>query len=131
MSKASFISFTAPVVFLASLLIPQTQGMPEVYVRKVYDGDTVTLSDGEKVRLACIDTPELNRPQNEAAMAARDYLRQQVLGKTVNISRITTDRYGRTVAEIYRDGQNMNELMVSSGHASVYQRYAHQCAFSR
>ena len=29
-------------------------------ITKVYDGDTVTTASGEKIRLACIDSPEMS-----------------------------------------------------------------------
>ena len=32
---------------------------------KVYDGDTVTTSSGEKIRLACIDAPEIKTNKHE------------------------------------------------------------------
>ncbi|AII49517.1 hypothetical protein KR52_10235 [Synechococcus sp. KORDI-52] len=43
------------------------------------------------------------------------------------IKRKTTDRYGRTVAELEVDGVNVNELMVHEGYADVDERYADQC----
>ena len=106
---------------------------PTVTVESCYDGDTCTTTLGEKVRLACIDTPELRGPRKEPgpAMAARDYLRSLVSGKTVQIKRLSTDRYGRTVAELFRDGKNINEQMVTSGHADVYDRYAYQCNWTK
>ena len=48
-----------------------------------YDGDTCTTRTGERVRLACIDTPELRGKSAEpvSAMAARDYLRDLLGGQ--------------------------------------------------
>ena len=73
-----------------------------VVIASCYDGDTCITTTGERVRLACINTPELhwNRAENELAEAARDHLRGLVVGKEVGIRRITEDRYGRTVAEL-------------------------------
>nr|WP_253912482.1 thermonuclease family protein [Synechococcus sp. KORDI-52] len=61
------------------------------------------------------------------ARASRDFLRDLILGKEVVIKRKTTDRYGRTVAELEVDGVNVNELMVHEGYADVDERYADQC----
>ena len=33
--------------------------LPSVFIKECYDGDTCTTLKGEKIRLACIDTPEL------------------------------------------------------------------------
>ena len=74
-----------------------------VVIASCYDGDTCTTTTGERVRLACIDTPELTgkRAQPSTAEAARDYLRGLVVGEAVGIRRITEDRFGRTVAELF------------------------------
>ena len=72
-------------------------------IASCYDGDTCTTKTGAKVRLACIDTPELRgkRAEPVPAKAARDHLRGLVVGKKVGIQRITKDSYGRTVAELF------------------------------
>ena len=114
------------------LLIPKavlSQASEEVFITSCYDGDTCTSSTGEKIRLACVDTPELRgkRAEPVPAKEARDYLRELAVGRKVTIRRITTDRYGRTVAEILVDGSNVQQQLVASGHASIYWRYANQC----
>ena len=105
------------------------QTSEEVVITSCYDGDTCTSSTGEKIRLACIDTPELRgkRADPAPAKAARDYLRELVVGRKVTIRRITTDRYGRTVAELFLNGSNVQQELVASGNASIYWRYADQC----
>ena len=52
-------------------------------IASCYDGDACTTRTGERVRLACIDTPELRGKSAEpvSAMAARDHLRGLVVGK--------------------------------------------------
>ena len=119
------------------LLAKAATGAELVRVRSCYDGDTCTLNTGEKVRLACFDTPELRGRSTgpmvsiHAAIAARDHLRQMVVGREVSIQRHTTDRYGRTVATLFIDGRPVGAEMVRSGHAVVMPRYAHQCSWSR
>ena len=99
-----------------------------VVIASCYDGDTCTTTTGERVRLACIDTPELvgKRAEPVPAKAARDHLRGLVLGKQVGIRRITEDRYGRTVAELFLETTNVQREMVASGHAEVFWRYSYQ-----
>ena len=119
-----------------TLLLVLTQGclpsnsFPSVTIASCYDGDTCITSEGEKIRLACIDTPELRgkRADPAPAKAARDYLRSLVVGKSLRIQRHTEDRYGRTVADLFND-LPIGKLMVDSGHAEIYARYAHQCSW--
>ena len=103
-----------------------------VVIASCYDGDTCTSTTGERVRLACIDTPELTgkRAQPSEAEAARDYLRALVVGETVGIRRITEDRFGRTVAELFLGTTNVQQEMVASGHAEIFWRYADQCPWT-
>ena len=104
-----------------------------VTIHSCYDGDTCRTTDGERIRLACIDTPELRgkRAQPERAKAARDHLRAMVVGKPVSLRRITVDRYGRTVGELFVDGMNVQQAMVASRHAEIYWTYASQCPWTR
>ena len=118
------------------LLLPKAalgQASEKVVVTICCDGDTCTCSTGEKIRLACIDTPELRgeRADPIPAKEARDHLRELVVGRKVTIRRITTDRYGRTVAELFVNGSNVQQQLVASGHASIYWRYADQCPWIR
>ena len=39
----------------------------------------------------------------------------------------TIDRYGRTVAEMFSNGRNVNLAMVSSGQAFAYRKYLAAC----
>ncbi|WP_320667465.1 thermonuclease family protein [Prochlorococcus sp. MIT 1307] len=105
----------------------------QVTIKSCYDGDTCTTARGEKIRLACIDTPELrgNRANRMPAKAARDYLNGLVAGEKVSIRRITKDRYGRTVAELSKGRINIQKRLVSKGYAQIYQRYANQCRWSK
>ena len=122
--------------FVAVVLLPKTalgQTSEKVVITSCYDGDTCTSRTGEKIRLACIDTPELRgkRADPLPATAARDHLRELVVGRKVTIRRITTDRYGRTVAELFLNGSNVQQELVASGNASIYWRYADQCLWIR
>ena len=74
--------------------------LASVVTASCYDGDTCTTTTGERFRRACIDTPELTgmRAEPVPAKAARDHLRDLMVGKKVGIRRITEDRYERTVA---------------------------------
>ena len=123
----------AVLLVLVLVLAPPALAQTTITIDRCYDGDTCTSTDGEKIRLACIDTPELRgkRADPIPAKAARDYLNGLVAGEEVSIRRITKDRYGRTVAELSKDGVNIQEQLVDKGFASVYKRYSDQCDWSR
>ena len=112
-------------------LSPPALAQSIITIQSCNDGDTSTT--GEKIRLACIDTPELkgNRANPIPSKAARDYLNDLVTGEEVSIRRNTKDRYGRTVAEISKDDVNIQQQLVEKGFARVYKRYADQCPWSR
>ena len=96
--------------------------LASVVIASCYDGDTCTTSTGERVRLACNNTPDPRGKGAEPvpARAARNHLRNLVLGKKVGIRRITKDRYGRTVVELFLGTTNVRQEMVVSGHAEIY-----------
>lgn len=104
-----------------------------VYIKSCYDGDTCTSKKGEKIRLACIDTPELKGAKANPipAKEARDYLNMLIAGKEVYIKRITKDRYDRTVAELFLRDVNIQQIMVKRGFAKIYSKYAYQCPWAR
>ena len=120
------------------LMAPHGAAYPNVKIKSCWDGDTCRTSTGEKIRLACIDTPELTGPRADPvpAKAARDHLRHMVVGKQVEIRRITKDRYGRTVGELFLAGphitrRNVQREMVASGYAVVMPKHAFQCPWTR
>ena len=132
--SALFIVFVLAMLALFQTLTsyPSTPELPSITIQSCYDGDTCTTTDGEKIRLACIDTPELkgNEADPIPAKAAKDYLNDLVAGSTVTIRRITEDRYGRTVAELSKGPMNIQEHLVEKGFASIYERYSSQCEWS-
>ena len=107
--------------------------LPKVFIKSCYDGDTCTTFKGETIRLACIDTPELKgRNANPIpANSAKDFLNALVADQEVSIKRITKDRYGRTVAELFKDEENIQELIVKKKFGVIYKKYSHQCDWSK
>lgn len=92
-------------------------------VASVHDGDTLRVicsAERQTIRLACIDAPEL--AQNPWGNESRDYLRR-IAGRSVQVTAIDKDRYGRTIANIRADGREVNLEMVRSGRAVVYQQF--------
>jgi micrococcal nuclease len=98
-------------------------------VLSVGDGDTLRVDDRGKrltIRLACIDAPEMAQgPYGEQSRALLASLAP--VGSDVTLKVVDTDRYGRTVAEIIRGGQNLNLRMVRRGQAFAYRQYLSNC----
>ena len=126
--KAILISF-----LLIGFSYETNAELPTTIIKRCYDGDTCTTTEGEKIRLACIDTSELRGKKTDPilAKAAKDYLNNLVAGSTVTIRRLTKDRYGRTVAELSKGPMNIQEHLVKKGFASIYKRYSTQCEWSK
>ena len=105
------------------------QKISSVIVEKCYDGDTCTTESGEKIRLACINAPEIRGKNADPlkAKASREFINNLLSNKKVIIKRIDTDRYGRTVAEIFIGGTNIQKLMIKNGFAKIHRKYSFQC----
>ena len=107
--------------------------LPTTIIENCYDGDTCTTIDGERIRLACIDTPEIKGKKADPmpAKEAKDFLNNLLVNKKVYIKRITKDRYGRTVGELFKNGLNIQKMIVEKGHGKIYGKYSHQCNWTR
>jgi len=125
------------LMLIATIALPASEStlesLPSVFIKNCYDGDTCTTLKGEKIRLACIDTPELKGWNADPipAKEARDFVNKLVANEEVSIKRITNDRYGRTVGELFKNAVNIQELIVDKGYGRVYEKYAYQCEWSK
>ena len=128
---AALLLAASPAVTHGMEAKSQTTPKTKPMVLSVGDGDTLTVLDGghkRVVRLACIDAPELS--QGAAGGRAKAALKNLAPpGASVTLKVQTTDRYGRTVAEVFRSGapQPINQALVRQGHAFVYWTYLQQC----
>lgn len=89
-------------------------------VEQIIDGDSLIIDVGGhrlEVRLWGIDSPEYDQPGAQTAASA---LHRFAYGKSVRLQIRYQDRYGRSVAEMYQSGSNINELMVSGGYSWVH-----------
>ncbi len=121
-SNRKLIKFVFAVLAVVAAVFANIVDKPQhrqALVVKVYDGDTVGLSDGEKVRLIGIDTPEefessklfadAGRTGQDVAVIkamgkkAHEFTSRWVLGQTVRLEfdREKHDRYGRLLAYVY------------------------------
>ena len=124
------------ICLIVAIALPNSESvfasLPTVFIKECYDGDTCTTLTGEKIRLACIDTPELKgwKAEPVPAKEARDFVNKLLANEEVSIKRITNDRYGRTVGELFKNEVNIQELIVKKGYGKVYDKYAYQCEWS-
>jgi endonuclease YncB( thermonuclease family) len=102
-------------------------------VIKVYDGDTITVASKLphmdepiyrfSVRLAGIDTPEIKGKtihEKELAVAARDALNNLIFGKIVYFKNVSTEKYGRILADVYFENIHINSWMLEQNYAVPY-----------
>ena len=106
--------------------------LPKTIIKECYDGDTCTTIYDEKIRLACIDTPELKgkKAKPKEAIEAKIFLNNLIANKEVKIRRINNDRYGRTVAELFQNDVNVQKLIVDKGYGQIYRKYSYQCEWT-
>jgi len=100
-------------------------------VRKVIDGDTITVSGVGTVRLLGVDAPEKTGGYRESERFGDDaarFLRALVDGKLVRLEYDAerTDQYQRTLAYvILEDGTVVNEAIIRAGWAETYRRFTY------
>ncbi len=91
-------------------------------VTYVFDGDTVRLASGERVRLIGLDAPERGRdggPGEPHAEAARRALQGLLGGAVVRLQYGVEERdsYGRRLAHLWDERQSVNAWLLARGHA--------------
>lgn len=102
----------------------------EIIVINVFDGDTIELSNGDKLRYLGIDTPELHKKEGENwidvmepyAKEAYEFNKSLVLGKTIQIffDKEKRDKYGRLLGYVFVDNIFVNEAILKEGLAFPY-----------
>jgi micrococcal nuclease len=105
----------------------------QVDVLSVYDGDTLTVNvdlgfsmtlNKLKIRLTGVDTAEMKSTDEalkKKAVAARDFIREQVLNKRVLLECYGQDKYGRWLGKIFApDGTCLNDELIKRGFAYAY-----------
>lgn len=93
----------------------------------VIDGDTIRCGT-EKIRLLGIDAPEMPGHCRAGRVcvtgdpfASRSSLSAGLAGRQITLRRFAPDRYGRTLAIVLADGENLSCRQVEKGMA-VYKR---------
>ncbi|MGN7176922.1 thermonuclease family protein [Paenibacillus sp. FSL R5-0490] len=83
----------------------ESLGLELVTVGRVVDGDTIETSDGRKVRLIGVNTPESTTRVEEYGKEASQFTTSELTGKKVWVQKDVsdTDRYGRLLRIIWLD----------------------------
>ena len=114
------------------------------FVKRVIDGDTYLLHNGDKVRLLGVDTPEKydsekldedadRTGQDKKAIKklgklSSDYVKNLVEGKKVSLEKEPNyedkDKYGRLLRYVYlEDSTLINAKIIQDGYGQVYEKY--------
>ncbi|WP_460804312.1 thermonuclease family protein [Microbulbifer agarilyticus] len=94
-----------------------------VGLKQVIDGDTLRLSDGRRVRLIGVNTPELargKRPAQPLAKEAKDFTERFLAGGDLELvyDRDRRDNHGRILAYVYNHrGDSLESALLSAGLA--------------
>ncbi len=134
-------------LLLVLILLPSFALAQSLSVKKVIDGDTLLLSNGEKVRLIGVDTPEYHESlklhkdsersgQNIATIKAlgkkaSEFTTKIALGKSIRLEYDQAnahikhrDRHGRILAYVFlEDGTFLNAEIVRQGYGNAYTKY--------
>ena len=104
---------------LCSLLVaaPPSKGI----VVAVYDGDTFTLSSGDKIRLRGVNTPEL-RPKEAFGIEARDFAANYLIQEKVQLhyGDIKKDGYDRLIASVETKKGDVGEALLREGLGHIF-----------
>ena len=94
-------------------------------VKTVYDGDTVQLENGRKIRLLGINTPEVQhgyKPLEAGGEEAKAWLINKLQHTKVRLELgvENTDKYGRTLAHLFSENkEHINLSLVKEGLATI------------
>ncbi len=106
-------------------------------VVKVYDGDTITVASkipGDNtlyrfnIRFRGIDAPEIKptnmgptgKEEKEVAYVARDFLHNKIMNKIVKLENVGNEKYGRLLADVYCDGDDLAKCLLKERLAVPY-----------
>lgn len=127
----SALPLSALVLFV-SIAVAKPPVIEEGVIQRVKDGDSYLVDIGERrpleVRVAGIDSPEEVWPGRWEAQPfgeqAKAYATKRLAGKHVRIEIRDTDRYGRSVGEVFVDDQPISRDLVREGLAWWNRQYA-------
>ncbi len=112
--KKTLFAVGALGIIAGSVVVAKHEVSGEERVVSVIDGDSFKIGRDQTIRLSSLDAPEV---EYCGGPEAKKYLSKKISGKDVLLKELKTDRYGRVMAMVYLDGENINEYMVKNGLA--------------
>ena len=100
-----------------------------VRVKRVVDGDTLLLTNRERIRLIGVDTPETKHPKQPVQRYGKEaylFTKKMVEGKEVRLEYDwqKRDRSGRLLAYVYlTDGTFLNAEIIKQGYGFAYTKF--------
>ena len=98
-------------------------------MKRVVDGDTLLMTNQEKVRLIGVDTPETKHPKKPVQRFGKEaylFTKKMVEGEKVRLEYDwqKRDKYGRLLAYVYlMDGTFLNAEIIKQGYGFAYTRF--------
>ncbi|AZV43752.1 hypothetical protein BAOM_3143 [Peribacillus asahii] len=91
-------------------------------ILKITDGDTLQIEIPKlSLRLDFVDAFETKGIERELGLKAKAWMEQQLsVGDEIQIDPKHFDIYGRLIATVFEDGENINGKMLKEGVAEVY-----------
>ena len=116
-------------VVLLIYLLNAKANLNKVKIKNCYDGDTCTTESGEKIRLACIDAPEIRGKNADPlkAKASREFINNLLSNKKVTIKELIQTDMEEQLPKYFIEGTNIQKLMVKNGFAKLHMKYSFQC----
>lgn len=94
----------------------KTNSVEKVTVARVIDGDTLKLEDGRLIRFLNINAPEKNQPES---VLSNEYVKG-LDNKTIDIEITGIDKYKRSLARVYYNGNYINFELVRRGFSTKF-----------
>lgn len=138
MKKINLSAISALIIMSGIFTFGKAYDYNDISVKRVIDGDTIQLENGEKVRLIGIDTPEMHESEKlykdsqrsgqdpraiqELGRRAYQFTKKLLEGKRVRLELDLEkhDKYSRLLAYVFlKDGTFANAEIVKQGYASL------------
>ena len=120
MKKPSLILFSIVILITYSIVNSAENNVVKGKAR-IIDGDTIEINK-EKIRFGGINSPERNET---GYILAKDKLIEKIANNILTCVREKNkDKYRRTVAECFINGESLSSFMVKKGYACDYIYYS-------
>ena len=117
------------LILIILLLSTPSNAQDSARVKRVIDGDTLLLTNDERVRLIGVDTPETKHPKKPVQRFGKEaylFTKRMAEGKEVRLyyDWPRRDKYNRILAYVYLvDGAFLNAEIIKQGYGFAYTRF--------